>query len=129
MQAQLQQVKVEAVRRGDHDLAVDHAAVRQRADQPVVQLRKVAIQRLEIPALDVGVASAAKDDRAKAVPLRLEEEITAAWNLLGHLREHRLDGRRDGKGGHQSMLTAPNAGSWFGNLPPDNTPTPPFPPT
>ena len=78
MQAQLQRVEVEPARRRDDDLAVEHAAVRQRVEQRRVQLGKVAIERLEVAALDVDVAAAAKDDRAKAVPLRLERKVASS---------------------------------------------------
>jgi hypothetical protein len=74
VQAQLQEIEIEALRRCDDDLAVDDAAVGERRDQAVVQLGKVTIERPKVPALDIDGAAAAKDDRAKAVPLGLEEE-------------------------------------------------------
>ena len=74
MQPQLQRVEVEAVRRRDHDLAVDHAARRQPLEQRLVQLREIAVERPQVAALDEDVGAAAKDDGAKAVPLRLEEK-------------------------------------------------------
>ena len=77
MQPELQRVEVEAARRRDHDLAVEHAAGRQRVEKRGVQLGKVAIERLEIAALDEHVGAAAKDDRAKSVPLRLVQERPA----------------------------------------------------
>ena len=40
MQAHLQRVEVEPVRRGDHDLAIENAAVGQPGPQRVVQLRE-----------------------------------------------------------------------------------------
>ena len=63
MQPQLQRVEVQAAIRGDHDLAVDDAAGRQPFEQCLVQLRKIAIERLQIAALDVDVVVRAKDDR------------------------------------------------------------------
>ena len=60
----------------------------------VVQLGKVAIERPQVAALDEDVGLAAKDDRAEAVPLRLEQEAVARGELVGELREHRLDRRR-----------------------------------
>ena len=52
MQSHLQRVEVEPARRGDHDLAVDHAAVGQTGEQGVVQLGKVAVERPQVAALD-----------------------------------------------------------------------------
>ena len=67
------------------------------AKQRVVQVGKVAIERPQIAALDEHVVAAAKDDGAKAVPLRLVEEPVAGGKLRRELREHRLDRRIDGK--------------------------------
>jgi hypothetical protein len=71
MQPQLQGVEVEAVRRRDHDLAVDDTFCRQPLMQRVAQLGKVAIERAQIAALDEDTGTAAKDDGAEAVPLRV----------------------------------------------------------
>ena len=49
---------------------------------------------------------AAKDDRAKAVPLGLEQKLVAGGKLVGELREHRLDRRRD-------RGSLPYAPDWF----------------
>ncbi len=99
MQAQLQRVEIETVRRGDDDLAVDDAAVRQAQRQRVVQLGEVAIERPQVAALDEHLLAATEHDGAEAVPLRLVEE-GAVRDLLGQLGEHRLDRRVDGEGGH-----------------------------
>ncbi len=102
MQAHLEPIEIEPARRGDDDLAVDDTAVRQGVEHSVVQLRKVPIERLEVAALDEHVAPAAKDERAKAVPLGLEEKLVAARDLVRDFREHGLDRRGDGKGRHGS---------------------------
>ena len=68
MQAHLQGIEVEPVRCGDHDLAVEHAAVGQTGPKRVVQLGKVAIERLEVAALDEDVVAAAKDDARESRP-------------------------------------------------------------
>ena len=77
MQALLQRVEVQAVGRRDHDLAVDDAAGRQRRDQPLAQLGKIAVERLEVAALDVEVVGAAEDEGAEAVPLRFVQRSPA----------------------------------------------------
>ena len=74
MQPHLQRVEVEAARRRDDDLAVEDTAGGQLRVEDVVQLGKVAIERPQVAALDVDVVRAAKHERAKAIPLRLEEE-------------------------------------------------------
>src|SRR5690606_2241050 len=71
MQAQLQRVEVEAVRSGDHDLAVEHGAFGQSLEKQRVQLREVAVERLLVTTLNEHVVVAAEDERAEAVPLGL----------------------------------------------------------
>src|SRR5579871_313244 len=97
MQAHLQGVEVEAACGGDDNLAVHDHPRRQVRETDVVQFRKIAVERLQIAALDVDVVAAAKDDRAKPVPLRLEQ-IWSGRNRLRDLGEHRLDGWIDRKG-------------------------------
>ena len=65
MQPQLQRVEVEPVRRGDHDLAVDHAAVRQPLEEDCVQVGKVAVERPQVAALDEDVAVAPRNTIAR----------------------------------------------------------------
>ena len=71
MEPQLQRVEIQALARGDdHDLAVDHAVLRQALEQRIVQLGKVAVERPRVAALDVHARAAAEHDGAEAVPLR-----------------------------------------------------------
>ena len=77
MQPQLKRIEVEAARLDDDDLAVDHATARQLFEQRIVQLRKIAVERPQVAALNEHVGRAAKDDRAKSVPLRLEQKSSA----------------------------------------------------
>ena len=60
-----------------------------------MELGEVAIERPQVAALDEDVAAAAKHDGAEAVPLRLVEERAAGRELVGQLRQHRLDRRLD----------------------------------
>src|SRR5262249_33736418 len=84
--AQEQRIEVEAAAGGDHDLAVENAAIGELGTQLDLELGKVAAQRLEIAALDVDVIAALVDQRAKAVPLRLVDEAGAlARQLAGQL--------------------------------------------
>jgi hypothetical protein len=96
VQAQLQRVEVEPVRRRDDDLAVDDTAVRQAGNQRVVQLGEIAIERPQVAALHEQVIAGPEDNRAEAVPLRLVQEIPRR-NRIGNLCQHRLDRRRDGE--------------------------------
>ena len=81
VQAHLQRVEVQPVSRGDDDFPVDDAAVGQLREDGVVHVGEIAIQRPQLPALDVGAAAAAKDDGAEAVPFRLEEHTFALGKL------------------------------------------------
>ena len=97
MKPKLERVEIEAAGRGNHDLAVDDAAGRQPGEQRGVELGKVPIQRPQITALDEDVGIPAKNNCAKSVPFGLVQESSTGRKLLGELREHRFDRRRDGK--------------------------------
>ena len=75
-----------------------------------MQVGEVAIERPRVAALDVDLAgAAAKDDGAKPVPLGLVEPALALGKLVGELREHGLDRRRDrGDGGDFESLNCRN---------------------
>ena len=60
-----------------------------------LELGEVAVERLQVAALDVQPVVVAEHDRAEAVPLRLEQPAVARRQLGRELREHRLDRRRD----------------------------------
>jgi hypothetical protein len=45
MKPKLERVEVETARRRDHDLAVEHPAVRQHVQRGRVELRKIPIER------------------------------------------------------------------------------------
>src|SRR5215203_3485173 len=106
MQSELQRIEVEAPRRDDHHLAIDHAVVRQAREQRVVQFRKVSIQRTKVPALNEQLGSASKDDCPEAVPFRFVKEDLSLRQLVGEPGEHRLDWRRYGELGHRSSVVS-----------------------
>src|SRR3954469_21366815 len=95
MQPQLQRIEVESGGTDDHDLAIDHAAARQLLEQSVVQFREIAVERTQITTLDEHVVLATKDDGAKSIPFRLEQERAGSGKLVRQLREHGFDGRCD----------------------------------
>src|SRR5207245_2334214 len=97
VQPHLQRVEVETARGRDHDLAIDHTAFRQLFEQRVVQFREIAVERLQVTALDVDVRGAAKHDRAEPVPLGLEQKGPVVGQRFRQLGEHRLDRRCYGK--------------------------------
>ena len=86
-----------ARRRGDHDLAIEHAALRQLCAQRLEQLGKVAVQRLFVAALDQDFVAVAEDERAKAIPLGSKIQSSAGRQFVDSLGEHRQDGRVDRK--------------------------------
>src|SRR4030095_1363786 len=106
MQPQLQRLEIEALSSRDHDLAVHHAAVRQRTQKDVVQLGKVAIERPQIAALDGDLPRRAEDDGSEAVPLGLVEETLTRGQRLGGLGEHRLDGWGNDEVSHEGPAEA-----------------------
>ena len=71
-------------------LAVDHAILRQARDERVVQLGKVAVEGPRVAALDVHLGRAAEHDGAEPVPFWLVQ-VAACGQLVGQLRQHRLD--------------------------------------
>ena len=73
MKPQLKGVEIETAGRGDHDLAIDHAAIGQAGEERRVQLGKVPVERPQVAALDEHVPAATEDDGAKPVPFRLVE--------------------------------------------------------
>jgi hypothetical protein len=77
MKPQLQRLEVEALLARDDELAVERAPGWELAQERLAQLRKVAVERLLVAALDVDLVAIAKDQRAEAVPLRLEEPAFA----------------------------------------------------
>src|SRR5438876_30193 len=90
MKPQLQRVEIETARRRNDDFAVDNAAVGQRSRERVMQLRKIAIERPKIAALDQDVGSAAENERPEAVPLGLVQ-VRADRQLFRELGEHRVE--------------------------------------
>ena len=97
MNAELQRVEVEAAVGGDDDFAVEHAAGGQLRAERIEQIGEVAVQRLFVAALDQDLVAIAEDQRAKAIPLRLEDPCSIGWQCVDSLGEHRQDGRVDGK--------------------------------
>jgi len=86
--AQQQRLKVKAVWPGNDDLAIEHAALGQVRLERRRQLREVAIEGLEVAALDEHLVAVAEDDRAEAVPLWFEQPAVRLRDAVRKLREH-----------------------------------------
>ncbi len=93
MQAKLQRLEVEAVRRHDDNLAVHHRAYAKLRNERIDQLGEVTSEILSLTALDERAGPIAKDDRAEAVPFRLEDPAPTRGKLRNQLRKHRRDRR------------------------------------
>ena len=91
---------------GDHDLAVEHAALGQLRPERLEQLGEVTVERLFVAALDEDLVAVAEDERAKAVPLGLEDPAFAGGQLVDAFGEHRQDRWIDRKM-HEVILSSP----------------------
>ena len=73
------------------------------------ELGEVAVERLEVAALDVDLVAVAEHDRPEAVPLGLEQPAVALGQAVAGLGEHRLDGwlERESHGPHDTAPGSP----------------------
>ena len=97
MDPEQQRLELQPLWTGDDHLAVQDASFRQLLAERGRKLGKVAIQRLELAALRIDLVSVSKDERAEAVPFRLEEPAVAGRQRVGELGQHRLEGRFEGE--------------------------------
>ncbi len=81
--------EVEGIARHDHDLAVEHASLRQARTHRLNDFREIARQRLFVATAEFDLVTVAKDDAAEAVPLRFVDH--ARRNSRLRFREHRFD--------------------------------------
>ena len=82
--------------RDDH-FAIEHTLLRQLRAQRVEQVREVAIERLLVAALDQDLVAVAKDERAEAVPLGLEDPFAGGRDVADALGQHGQERRIDRK--------------------------------
>src|SRR5262245_36350594 len=97
MNAELERLEVEPAILCDDELPVEHRTARQLRLERLEQLGKVAVQRFLITALDQDLLAIAEDQRAKSIPLRLEDPAFTGRQLANSLGEHRQDRRVYGK--------------------------------
>ena len=91
--AKQQGPEIERAVAGDDDLAIEHAALRERCAERCGKLRKVAVEGLEVARLRVEGLAVTEDQGTKAVPLRLEQPAVVRREAIDRLGQHRLDGR------------------------------------
>ena len=102
MDPERQQIEVETMVGGDHDLAVDDGALREVLPKWIDQVGEVARERALVAAADLDVVTVAEHDGTEAVPLRLVE-VVAGRELTRELRQHRRN-RRGHREGHANGL-------------------------
>src|SRR6185503_7206738 len=73
----------------NHDLAVENELLRLERLNRLDDLREIARKRLSRLGLNRDGVAGAEDDRAKAIPLRLELPMVAERDLVQTLRFHR----------------------------------------
>ena len=95
--AQRQQVEVEAVVGGDDELAVHDRPIRQRGAQRVEDLGEVAVEGTLVAAAEHEVVAVAEHDAAEPVPLRLVRPGAPRRQLALEGGEHRRHWRRHGE--------------------------------
>jgi hypothetical protein len=108
MDALEQRVEVQStvVGVGDHDLAIDDAAIGQLLEQRFDQLGEVARERPFVAAGEFDLVAVAEHDAAKAVPLGFVQPPVAVGNDVGRLGQHGRDRRSDRKGHSVSLPAA-----------------------
>jgi len=88
MDAQEQRLEVEPLGAHDHDLAIQDAALGQRRGQRRDELREVPVHRLLVAALQQHLVAVAEHQRAKTIPLRLEQPALATGQRVGSAGQH-----------------------------------------
>jgi hypothetical protein len=86
---QRQEVEVEPVGRGDHELAVDDGARGQRGLERLDDLGEVAVQRPLVAAAELDLVAVPEDDAAEPVPLWLVRVAGPVRQLAGKGGQHR----------------------------------------
>src|SRR5262245_44327195 len=89
MQSHLQRLEIQRAVLHDHQLAVEHAALRKLRLDRRDQLREVTVEWFLVAALDEHFVAVAKDERAESVPLGLEDPSFTGRQLANSVGEHR----------------------------------------
>ena len=89
MDALQQRLEVERAIARDHDLAVEHDPRRQQRRQRPYQLGEVPLERLLVAALQRDLVAVLPQQRAEAIPLRLELPAVTIGQRRRQLAQHR----------------------------------------
>jgi hypothetical protein len=95
--AELEGVEVETMRRDDDDFAVEDATGGELREEWGAELGKVAVEGFAVAGLQEELVVVAEEDAAEAVPLGLEGETGAGGDGVDALGEHGEDRRLDGE--------------------------------
>src|SRR5688572_11214889 len=97
MDPEKERFEVESGGADDHDLAINHASVREDRRERLDELREITVHRLLIATLQQDLATIAKNDRSEAIPLRLELPPVANRQSISGRGQHRSEGRIEGQ--------------------------------
>src|SRR5207247_3976484 len=111
MDTQEQRLEVEPADADDDDLAVDDAALGERVGERRQELGEVSVHRLLVSALQQDLVAVAKHQRAKAVPLGLEQPAVPGGQGFGGARQHGLERRSEGQA-HGPILASWSPVAW-----------------
>src|SRR5713226_6647932 len=105
MDAQEQRLEIEPAVADDHDLAVHDAALGQRGSERDQELWEVSVHGFPVAALEQNLIAVTKHQRAKTVPLGLEQPPVALGQSICRTGQHGLEWGSEGKA-HETILEA-----------------------
>src|SRR5216110_2959778 len=97
METKLQRLEVETTILRDHDFSVEHASRGKLPRKCFDELREIPVEGLLVAALNEQLVAVAEDERAEAIPFRLENPVVAGRQVADSIREHRQHGRVHGQ--------------------------------
>src|SRR4051794_13733854 len=110
MDTQQQRVEVETLRSRDHHFAIEDGPRRELRSKRLLQLGKIAIERLQVTALNEQLDTVPEHQGAKTVPLGLEEPPVIGRQVAREPRQHRLNWRLHGQAKARDRLDHRDAG-------------------
>src|SRR5688572_9996646 len=95
MNPQLERIEIQPLVLDDDNFAVKNTLIGQGQSYRIKQLGEIAVERSLVTALQINVIAIAKHNRAKAIPLRLDDPAVPWRENSNTLRQHRLNRRVD----------------------------------
>src|SRR5580693_7320844 len=89
MKPKLKRLEVERAAFGNHQFAVDDAALGQHGLQRRGELGEITVERLLVPALNEQLVAVTEDESSEAVPFWLEDPSLTVRHPFHSLGEHR----------------------------------------